>query len=82
MQIRYAIATGCPHGQFVVEAESATERAILAAFLGAYNAGWKFHLHGHTYSGNVDGPVAFNFGWSKAPPPSENSGETSGDSGE
>lgn len=68
MKIRYAVATGCPHGQFVVEAESDVERAILRAFLdpGMAPSGWKFHLHGFGYRGDVDGPCSFNFGWTSS----------------
>ena len=63
MRIRFAPSTGCPFGQFVVEAESQEDRALLACFLSAPYAEWKFHQHGVGYMGGLDGPTNFNFGW-------------------
>lgn len=70
MRIRFAHSTGCPHGQFVVEADDDVERAILAAFLGADPAQWQFTRHGQSYDQPANGPRAFNFGWRKVAAPS------------
>jgi hypothetical protein len=72
MKIEYAVATGCPFGQFIVEAETSQEKAILSTFLQANAHKWKFQLHGWTYqcdgSGGVD---SFNFGWHKEEKPNK-----------
>ena len=69
MKIRYASATGCPAGQFLVEAENDAERAVLRQFVNFPDYAkdnWRFHLHGWSAQSGVDGIVAFNFGWAKA----------------
>ena len=64
MRIEYHEATGCPFGQFVVYAESEVDGAIIKAFFGGQQFGWKFCHHGTTYG---DGQTrSFNFGWQKA----------------
>lgn len=66
MKIRVADSTGCPVPQFIVEAESEKDRMILKSFTefrDYTNDKWEFNLHGVTYSGDVSGPISFNFGW-------------------
>ena len=66
MKIRHAASTGCIVGQFVVEAETPSERLLLEMFLGLpqqSRKNWEFHLHGHTRSSDVDGVTSFNFGY-------------------
>ena len=64
MKIEYTDATGCPHGQFVILAESVRERFLLRAFLSADRGDWTFHQHGQTYD-TGPGIVRFHFGWIK-----------------
>ncbi len=62
MKIRFADATGCPFGQFVVYAETEEEKAIMRLFLkGMEGPRWKFWLHGYSV-GSTKGET-FNFGW-------------------
>ena len=64
MKIRYAEATGCPAGQFVVEAENDVERAILKNFCSFPDYAkdkWEFHIHGKSYG--YSGQNSFNFGY-------------------
>lgn len=69
MKIRYVEATGCPAGQFVVEAENEQDRAILANFTSDTWAadGWRFWRHGASYYCGVSwsGVTSFNFGYIK-----------------
>ncbi len=74
MKIRAADSTGCPFPQFVVEAESESDRIILKAFLSPQTftkpgepQPWLFHLHGCGSKSDVDGYTSFNFGWQKRP---------------
>lgn len=69
MRIKYTAATGCPVGQFIVEAETDQERAILTSFTSSalYCEGWRFWRHGDTYSGDVQAVTSFNFGYVKRP---------------
>jgi len=66
MKIRYAIATGCPAGQFVVYAENEEEQAILNNFIFFPDYAkdeWIFWKHGSTHdSGRI---TSFNFGYIK-----------------
>jgi len=65
MRIKFAEATGCPYGQFVVYADTEEDRIIIKKFFEAGKNEWKLWHHGTTYS--VDrGLEAFNFGWIKA----------------
>lgn len=72
MKIRFTGATGCPWGQFVVEAENEADRAILRCFMTpaitADAPGWQFVNHGSTWNcDHADGnPTAFNFGWRRS----------------
>lgn len=61
MRVRFAKSTGCPFGQFVIEAESKEDEAVLACFLAAPRDQWTFWQHGVTY-GHYS-PSSFNFGW-------------------
>jgi hypothetical protein len=61
MRVRFASATGCPFGQFIIEAESKEDEALLACFLSAPHEEWTFWRHGSTY-GHYS-PASFNFGW-------------------
>jgi len=66
MKIRYTSATGCPAGQFVVEAENDEESAILTAFLSFPDHArdkWIFWLHGSTIQDYKR--KTFNFSWIK-----------------
>lgn len=67
MKIRFAEATGCPYGQFIVYPESESDRAILSTFLKPQELGeegWGFHIHGTCYNSEA-GLSSFNFGWHK-----------------
>lgn len=66
MKIRYAQATGCPAGQFVVEAENEQESVILQNFVTFKDYAkdkWIFWLHGSVCEGTKR--KSFNFGWIK-----------------
>lgn len=69
MRVRFAAATGCPMGQFVIEAENDDERAILRQFVNTDQKVWRFWLHGTSGTLRVPytGPDSFNFGWIKPP---------------
>lgn len=61
MRVRFAKATGCPYGQFVIEAESDEDEAMMACFLSAPRSEWTLWHHGTTYGHRS--PGSFNFGW-------------------
>jgi len=66
MKIKFVQATGCPAGQFVVEAENEQESAILEMFVNFKDYAkdiWQFWLHGSTSVGYLR--KTFNFGWIK-----------------
>lgn len=63
MRIRYTDATGCPYGQFVVNADNDQEKAILSSFVHADRNKWRFHLHGYGLRALESGISNFNFGW-------------------
>lgn len=71
MKVRYANATNCPPGQFVITAENENEQEILRKFYRANHTGeWRLWLHGVTYSLDTapeSGPSSINFGYIKAP---------------
>lgn len=64
MKITFADATGCPFGQFVVEAENDVDSTILKIFLVGKDYAkdkWEFWQHGSVYQGGKC--ISFNFGW-------------------
>lgn len=67
MKVRYTTATGCPVGQFVIEAENEQDRTILAHFVDFRDPHWIFWKHGATYKGMESGCSSFNFGYIKRP---------------
>lgn len=65
MKVCYAEATNCPHGQFVVTAETDDERALLRLFVTAPREEWKPWLHGCRYELDHPGVSSLNFGWTR-----------------
>lgn len=62
MKVRFAEATGCPFGQFIIEAENDNDRTLMKVFLAAPRKEWQFHLHGYSLV-CMQGFDNFNFGW-------------------
>lgn len=71
MQVRVAESRGMPVPQFVITAQSETERVLLSHFAScAYDSHtYKFHFHGATYQSGVKGARSFNFGLIHVPKP-------------
>ena len=63
MKVKWAHATGCPYGQFIIESESQLDQDLLRTFVSADRDQWKFWMHGH--GGRMITTQHFNFGWIK-----------------
>ena len=63
MKIKFISSTGCPYGQFLVEAETEQDMAILHNFNSADPNEWKFWRHGSTYNCDLCATTSFNFGY-------------------